>query len=221
MKTLLLTCAAVMGLTGAAQAVPLAPANTYDVFVTANPFRQPGTPGLQTRAVTLSPSGPQNFNGANYGVQLTNIGDSVSMSLYGLVSYDTPINDDDLLARPTSATFDFGAFGTRTITGQSYAKSFGPTPSTAGYGLAEFFGQTARFKVNNTTQLIVTLADTVFASTNQGLDFLDGREGIGIVQANFSLAAVPLPATLPLGMAALGALGYAGRRKSKKAAQTA
>ncbi|MCB1333337.1 MAG: hypothetical protein KDK26_06730 [Roseivivax sp.] len=214
MKPLILAAATILGLAGAAQAA------NYDVFVTANPFRSPGAPGLQTRAVTLSPSGPQNFNGAGYSFSLANIGDTVSMWVYGLVSYDSPINADDLTPRPTSATFDFGAYGKRSITGESYAVANGPLPTTDGFALAEFFGQSVRFKVSPTEQLVVSLTDTVFGSTGGLTNFTDGRRGIGMVQANFSLSPVPLPAALPLGLAALGALGFVGRRR-KTAAKSA
>ena len=209
MNKLFLAAVAALGLAGAAQAA------TYTVFVTATPYRTPGSDGLQTRAIVLDPAGPQNFDGASYDIALNAMGDSVTRAVYGLVAYDAPIDPDDLLPRPTLASFDFGGYGKQTITGESYAKATGPAGSGKGFAIAEFFGQSLRFGVGGGAAILVQLSDTVFGR-DTGDDFVMGRRGAGFVQATFTLvpAPVPLPATLPLGLAGMALLGgLAARRR--------
>lgn len=211
MKNVLLASIAALAVTGAA-----AQAATYSVDVTATPYRVPGSPGLQTRAVVLSPYGPQTFNGATYTFDLNNVGDSVSMDVYGLVTYDTPINADDLGQSPTTATFDFGSLGSTIVSGVSQAiNGAATTPSTLGYAIATFAPSFIR--VSATEAIFIFLSDTVFGTAN-GTDFVDGRSGVGMVNATFVLAPIPLPATLPLVVAGLGAMGAVARRRKAKAA---
>lgn len=205
MKNALLACTAALALMGTA-----AQATTYSVDVTATPFRIPGAPGLQTRAVNLSPTGPQNFNGATYSFDLDNIGDSVSMAVYGLVAFDSPINDDDLLPRPSTATFDFGSLGAVTAEGVSYAVGLGLT----GYAFATFVPTMIR--VSPTEAILISLSDTIFGTDGHGV-FTENRAGIGYVNATFTLASIPLPATLPLVLAGLGAMGAVASRRRKSA----
>lgn len=204
MKKFLLACAALVSLSGAAAAT------TYSVDVTANPYRVPGQPGLQTRAVVLAPSGPQNFNGATYTFDLVNIGDSTSMNIYGLVHYDGPLDADDLIPRPSTATFDFGGvIGAITIVGETFARM------ATQDALATFVSGLIR--VSATEGIRISLSDTVFG--NNGTNFVNGRAGVGFVNATFTLATVPVPASLPLSLTALGLMGFvAQRRKSRKIA---
>ncbi len=208
MKKIILALAATLGLASAASAA------TYSTFVTATPFRAPGQPGLQTRAVVLSPSGPQNFNGATYSFDLANIGDTVTFDAFGLVHYDAPLGTDDLIASPSTATFDFGAFGTRTISGVTYG--VGSVGSAIAYAVADYTS-TISFNVGGGLRLLVELADFEFGSGDTGV-FVNGRDGVGFATATITLAAVPLPATLPLAFGAIGLLGFAARRR-KAAAQ--
>ena len=203
MKTGLLSILFAFALTGAASAT------TYLVDVTADPFRVPGASGLQTRAVVLSPSGPQNFDGAEYAVELTNVGDSVTMDLYGLVQYDSPLNTDDLIHSPTSVTFDFGVFGIATIMGESFGLGTVLDPMATAF--ADFFGEIV-IRIDATTAIIVTVADTYFGSAD-GV-FTNGRPGFGAVTATFTLAYVPVPAAGLMLLAGLGALGALRRRKA-------
>jgi hypothetical protein len=198
MKSALLPLVAALGLAGAAQAA------TYSVDVTANPFRSPGQPGLQTRALVLSPSGPQNFNGSTISFDLTNVGDSVSMDIYGLAAFESSLEADDLIAKASTASFDFG-FGSLTIQGTSA----GVDDGFAQYALADFVD--GAINIGGGLRILVSLADTVFGTV--GGVFTSGRPGIGFVNATFTLAEVPLPATLPLGVAALGLVGFAARRR--------
>ena len=186
-----------------------ASATTYLVDVTATPYRVPGAPGLQTRAVVLSPSGPQIFTGAEYAIELTNVGDSVTMDLFGLVQYDSPLNTDDLIHSPTSVTFDFGVFGIATILGESFGLGTALDPMASAF--ADYFGEIV-IDLGNGTAIIVTIADTAFGAVN-GL-FTNGRPGFGLVTATFTLAAIPLPAAGLLLPAGLGALGALRRRKA-------
>ncbi|MFN4128279.1 MAG: hypothetical protein ACK4GC_00445 [Paracoccaceae bacterium] len=203
MKKFFLTCVAVVGITGAANAA------TYSVDVTANPYRDPGQPGLQTRAIVLAPSGPQNFNGATYSFDLTDLGDTTSMDIYGLVHYDAPLDADDLIPRPSTATFNFGGtIGSITILGTTVGVM--GTPASA---LATFISGIIR--VAPATGIQITLADTAFG--DDGSAFVNGRAGVGFVNATFELATIPVPASLPLSLTALGLMGFvAQRRKSRK-----
>ncbi|MDO9640844.1 MAG: hypothetical protein Q7J44_20120 [Pseudotabrizicola sp.] len=205
MKKFLLSCVAAASISGAAHAA------TYSVDVTATPFRVPGMDGLQTRAVVLSPSGPQTFNGATYSFDLTNAGDSVSMNVYGLVHYDGPLDPDDLIPRPSTATFDFGgAIGSLTILGTSFGVAGAPASA-----LATFIS--GIISIAPGLGIKITLADTVFGT--DGTSFVQGRAGIGFVNATFELVAVPVPGALPLSLTALGLMGFvAQRRKSRKTA---
>lgn len=180
-------------------------AATFGVTVTANPFRDPGQPGLQTRAVVLNPTGPQEFTSTHVNFDLHNLGDSVTFDLYGLVHYDAPLDPDDLTPRPTSATFDFGgALGSLTIWGNTFA-----FPTSPGVAVASFLSDVIRISSNQ--GILISISDTFFG--NDGTSFVDGRAGMGVVQATFTLAAVPLPAGFPLLAGALGLLGVMRLRK--------
>ena len=199
MKKLLLAAATMLAFAGAAEAT------TYNTYVTATPYRVPGQAGLQTRAVTLSASGPQNFEGASYSFDLNNLGESASMNLYGLVQYDAPLGADDLIPRPSTATFNFGGLiGSITLLGTSVGVLGNPD-----YAIATFVSDVIR--ISSTQGILISIRDTIFGT--DGVNFVNGRPGIGLVNATFTLAAVPLPAALPLSLLALGAIGVAGRRR--------
>lgn len=199
MKKTLFALASVLALATGAQAA------TYSFDVTANPFRVPGAPGLQTRAYVLQASGPQNFNGAMYTTADLNVGESQDIDVYGLVHFDAPLGADDLDAKPSTATFDFGAFGTRTILGTTV----GRLDTNDAYA---DFGDAISFAVGGGLRIIVTLADTVFGVDSQD-NFVNGRAGFGLVTATITVAAVPVPATLPLGLSALGLMALVARRR--------
>ena len=201
MKKLILAAVAVMSVCGTAQAA------TYNVGVTAQPYRHtPATSGLQTRASIFSNSGAQNFNGATYGFDLSNVGDSFTTGIYTLVGFEmTPFEADDYLHKTSNATFDFGALGTVVANGVSFAVSNG----TQDYALAQFVDTMIR--VSAAYAIKIHLADTIFAT--DGHNYVNGKNGKGVVTATFTLAAVPLPATLPLGLGALALMGFAARRR--------
>ena len=203
MKKFILAAVAALSVCSAAQAA------TYNVGVTAQPFRDPGQPGLQTRAIVMSPSGPQNFNGSVVSIDLANIGDTFSLDLFGLVHYDAPLNADDLIHSPTSVTLDLGVFGTRVITGETYG--VGVPLSPIAHAFADYFN-TVGFNIGGGLRILASLADVSFGATPSG-NFINGRPGFGVVTATFTLAAVPLPATLPLGLGALALMGFAARRR--------
>lgn len=206
MKKFLTAAIAALAFAGAADAA------TYSVDVTANPFRAPNQPGLQTRAVVLSPSGPQNFNGATYTFDLTNVGDSASMDIYGLVAFDAPIDPDDVLPRPSTASFDFGAgIGSIVINGTTQAIANASLPTTLGYALATFTSDIIR--VAPGLGIKITLADTVFGTDANG-NFTVNRDGVGFVNATFTLATVPVPAGGLLLLTALGGVAALRRRKT-------
>lgn len=208
MKKTILAVAAVLGLAGAASAA------TYTVDVSANPFRAPGQPGLQTRAWILSNIGAQQFNGSTLSFNLSNIGDSVTLDLFRLVHFDAPLNGDDLIHSPSTVTFNFGAFGTQTVNGETFG--LGNPGGTAGSAFADYLNDVS-FNIGGGLRIIASVADTVFGSDTQGT-FVNGLPGAGVVKATFTLAPVPLPATLPLGMGALALMGFVARRRKGAAA---
>lgn len=204
MKKFILACIAAASIAGAANAA------TYTPFVTATPFRVAGAPGMQTRATVIANRGAQNFNGMTYSFDLATVGQTVSMDIYGLVAFDAPIDADDLLPSPSTATFDFGgAIGAITIVGSSNAVGFG----SVGYAIATFASNIVR--VSSTTGIKISLGDVIFGTDSQG-NYVMNAPGKGIVNASFTLATVPLPAALPLSLAALGLMGFVGRRRKSK-----
>lgn len=204
MKKILLTCASVFMLAGAANAA------TYTPFVTANPyFAVPPTSGLNVKAASLSNSGAQAFNGATYTFDLTNVGDSASMDIFSLITFDAPIDADDLVPKPSTATFDFGGIiGAITLMGTTSAVS------SMGYAIATYVSDV--INVGGGQGIVVSLSDTIFAT--DGTSFVNGSAGKGFVNATFTLAAVPVPAALPLSLAALGLMGFVGRRRKSNTA---
>jgi|GEM_PF-6789167 len=198
MKNLLLPFIAALGISGAAHAA------SYSVDVTANPFNQANLPGLNTRAFVLSPSGPQNYTGSTISFDLSNVGDTTGpIDLYGLVTFETAVDSDDLIPQTSTATFDFG-FASRTIQGTTKAVLGSPD-----YALAQFVD--SAINIGGGLRILITLADTVFGT--DGVSFVQGRPGIGFVNATFTLAEVPLPATLPLGLSAIGLMAFVARRR--------
>lgn len=196
MKNLVLSTVAALALLA-----PTAQAATYNVGVTAESFRTPGAPGLQTRLWKLSDGGSLAFTGTDLTFDLSTAGDSFTTDIFRLVAFDVGIDADDIVPQPASATFDFGALGTLTLTGTTVGTtagaiaSFGPGTLNIGGGLA----------------IVVSIADTAFASING--QYVSGKSGATPIAATFTLASVPLPATLPLGLLALGGLTLVARRR--------
>ncbi len=211
MKKIMLAAVAALGLASAASAA------TYTVNVTANPFRAPGQPGLQTRAVILAASGAQNFGGPtgiipkSFSFNLTKVGDIQNVDLFGLVHYDFPVNADDLLPRSSTVTLNMGALGTATVAGQTFA--VGTVGSTKAYAFADYTNIPLVFSLGGGLAIKATIADTVFGANSKGV-FTNGRPGFGKVTATFTLATVPVPAGGLLLMGALGGLAATRRRKA-------
>lgn len=199
MKKMLLSAAAVLGLmAGAAQAV------TFNGTATADTFFRPGQDGLQVRANQLSNKGRQLFTSTPLNFDLVAAGDSVSIDLYRLVTFEPSLEEDDLVAKPLVTTLDFGSLGSIDIAGTT-AGVLGPVPGA----LASFIEGSIR--VSPTLKLVVSIADVLFAT--DGTAYTAGTATRGTVTATFTLAAVPLPATAPLVLLALGGLAAVARRR--------
>ncbi len=197
MKNLLLSAAMALGLMA-----PVAQAATYNVGVTAESFRQPGQPGLQTRLWKLSNTGAQLFTGTTVTTSdLSVAGDSFTTNLFRLVAFDVGIDADDIVPKPASVTFDFGALGTLTLTGTTVGTTAGAIATFASGSL----------NIGNGLAIVVSIADTTFNSV--GGQYVSGRTGATPIAATFTLASVPLPATAPLALLALGGLAAVARRR--------
>jgi hypothetical protein len=198
MKTLALAAAA-LGLAAAADAA------TYTADVSAATYLGSPAEGLHVRAFNLSPVGRQVYTGSTVSFDLTDIGDSVTLDLFGLVSFEEAIDPDDLAPKPISVSFDFGSFS-GTVAGTTAGGPAG--------GFADF-GQVF-VSLGGGLRMLISIADTAFASS--GGTFTPGRPGLGTVTATFTLAPVPLPASLGLGAASLGLLGLLAWRRHRRAA---
>lgn len=197
MKNLVLSTVAALALLA-----PAAQAATYNVGVTAVSFRSPGAPGLQTRTWTLANSGPLNFAGTTISTtDLSNVGDSFTDNLFRLVAFDVGIDPDDVIPQPISVTFNFEGLGAVSLMGTTVGAATGAIASFAP-GVLNIGGGLA---------IVVSIADTAFNSING--QYVSGKAGAAPVSATFTLAAVPLPATLPLGLLALGGLVAVARRR--------
>lgn len=205
MRNLLLSCAMLLGVASAAQAA------TYTVDVSAFPFRAPGQDGLQTRAVVLSPVGAQNYNGSSVSVNLANYGDTFTTDIFGLVALDDDIEADDVIPQTTSASFSISGIGSTVLSGVSQAFGSG----VSGFALASYANGFIR--LNATDAIFISLADTEFGTDGAG-NYVQGRPGVGFVEATFTLAPIPVPAALPLAATGLGLLGFAARRRKQKRA---
>jgi hypothetical protein len=196
-KTALLSAVTALGLlAGTAQAA------TYTAGVTATSFRDPGQPGLQTRLWNLSNSGSLGYTGSTVTTSdLTNVGDSFTTDLFRIVAFDAGIDGDDVVPKPASITFDFGGLGIITLMGTTVGSSTGATAVFA----------SGTLNIGGGLAIVVSIADTVFNSV--GGAYVSGKSGATPVTATFTLAAVPLPATLPLGLLALGGLAAVARRR--------
>ncbi len=181
-----------------------APAATYTADVTADPFRVPGAPGLQTRAWKLTNGGLLGFTGSTISFDLTTIGDAVTLDIYRILAFDVGLDPDDLLPQTSTASFDFGALGDVTILGTTQGV-LGPVPSA----LATFVD--GAINIGGGLRILISLADTVFAT--DGTSYVSGGNGAAVVRVTFTLAVVPLPAAGGLALAGLGALAFAGRRR--------
>lgn len=198
MKTLKLAAAALLASTCA---IPAAMAINFagDYTITANS----SDPGL---VVHTSKSQP------NLDFNLNNVGDSTTFNLFKIWTDETTVNPDDTVAKPISVAFSFtspelfgGSVDGSTV-GQSVLFGF----YQAGK-LTWDNGGDATFNFWGGGRLGVHLTDVTF---NEGLFGLhEGKKHGGIVDATFTLSAVPEPATWLTMIAGFGMIGAAMRRR--------
>ena len=204
MKKILFALVASLALAGTARAV------VYDGDVNFGQAINFVNPGLQAKAVVLKNSGRQGFTSAPLSVNLENPGDTASIDLFVVRTLQTAVAADDFVKKAFSLVFDFGQ-GTAVMTGTSYAERDGLDV----YGVLDFDGPVT-VALGNAQALVITLKN-VFFNRGTGV-FAPGKANGTVVAATFELATVPLPASLPLGLGALGLLGLIARRR-KAAAQ--
>lgn len=204
MKTFLAATVSALALATAANAT------TFDPFVTATSYRDPGQPGLQTRVWKLENTGSLEFLGATRSFTLSALGDTSVVDLYRITHFDVPFDLDDLTASPATTTFDFGPLGTVNFMGTVNAQATGPAAPPTLPAVLSFPGA-QKITVSATEALRITMGNTFFGPQS-------GQAGAQIVQATFQLVPVPLPAGLPLALLGLGALGALAARRKKAAA---
>lgn len=199
MKKIILSVLASLAFAGAVNAA------VFDGDASFDPAINAVNPGLQAKAVVLANSGPQGFTSADLDFELAAVGDSFSLDLFVVRTLQTAVAADDFVAQAFALVFDFGQ-GTATVTGTSYAE----TDGTDVWGVLDFDGPVT-IALGNAQALVITLADVVFNVGTGG--FTPGKANGATVSATFELAAVPLPASLPLGLGAIGLLGLIARRR--------
>lgn len=155
-------------------------ADAISVEVSAEPFRKAGKPGLQTRAIIVSDYGAQNFEPMTFPLSFEGY-DTLTVTLFGLVSYDLPFDDDDLIPQDITVTFDFGELaGAYELRGRSAAVIAGDQS----YAVAWF--PSVEVDIDEERRVLVELSDTVFGINGDG-EPTDGRDGVGFVKATFTL----------------------------------
>lgn len=209
MKKLILGMVAALGLSAAAQAA------TFNINVAASVFNSSSNAaGMQMRAWVPSMSGPLKFTNATYSNTL-GLGGSTTRNVFNIIHFDAPLQADDVIPKPISVTFTT-AFGAGTIGGTTFAVATDTIGTNKGYGKADFDATVLDFWTG-AGHLLISLADTTFGSKN-GV-FTNGKPYQGKVIATYSyVATIPLPAALPMGMGALGLMGFISRRRKAKTA---
>lgn len=153
------------------------------------------------------------------------VGQSYSFNLFRIWTDEATVNrGEDDQPQPIAVSF---AFTNPVVSGTTQGQTFGERSGFLGViqqGRVVWDGPlTLSFGAGNTGRMTITLSNGVF---NTGLGSLD--EGVtesALVRATLrydqapvsSPAAVPLPATLPLLAAGVGAIGLAARRRRDKA----
>jgi hypothetical protein len=165
-------------------------------------------PGLVVQTQELAD--PLNF-------VLTNPGDMVTLNLFKIWTNETDVGSDDFMQAGISVDFDFTSpLTTGTVTGAT----FGATAFFVFEGGELVWDGPKVLDFGNQGKLQIELSDESF---NYGLlGTTPGKKHGAIVEAKFTLVSdsvsqVPLPASLPLFMAALGGLALIRRRTSTAA----
>ena len=199
MKKILLSLVASLALAGGASAAVFDGDVSFDTPISSV------NPGLQAKANVLKNSGAQKYTSTELDFTLVNVGDTFTLDLFVVRTLQKAVAVDDFIEQAFSLVFDFGQ-GSATVTGTTYAE----TDGTDVYGVLDFDGPVT-IALGNAQALVITLADVVFNVGTGG--FTPGKKNGAVVSVTFELASIPLPASLPLGLGALGLLGLISRRR--------
>jgi hypothetical protein len=106
--------------------------------------------------------------------------------------------------------FQLAGYGVATVTGTTFGVIDGVAPNSTQFGRI-VFNNVAAIRISATQQIEFSLADGVF---NTGTNALTpGKANGAVVSVTATLAAVPVPASLPLAALGLGLLGLVARRR--------
>jgi hypothetical protein len=188
-----------------------ASAATYHGTLTLAPAFNLTNPGLQVRANPIKNSGSQVYTGAPISFEnLNEIGNSFSLPLFVVRTLEPTVDPDDMTPKPFALLFNLAGFGSATVTGTTVGVI------KDGYHFGRIvFDNVAAIRVSATEQILISLASTIF---NQGEGALrPGKANGATITAVATLAAVPVPASLPLAALGLGLLALVARRRKAQA----
>jgi hypothetical protein len=205
MIKILMAAVAALSIGTAAQAATISATASF-----TQPMNISGT-ALQAKAVIIPNHGPQGFVSSSFSADLVNIGDSFTTDLFVVRTLNSTVKANEPNPRPFALQFATSV-GTASLTGTTYGKTQGSTS----FGVMDFTGP-AFINIGGGQRLKISMADVFFNEGPAGF-YTPGKANGGIASVTLSLAEVPVPASFPLLLAALGGMAWVRRRAGKKAA---